>query len=215
MNSSDFRPYNDFRYIYPPRPEIKTPPKAIPIYERMGFWGTPKLNGSNGMSFIKPGTTKVMGRHNDSFSRQIVPHEDFQRLHRGSGWMVLNGEYMNKSKRDGNGVIFNANFVIFDILVYNGKYLIGSTYEERQELLDSLYNLSPFDPWIDKVSNNIYRVKNFKSGFLDKYDEIIQIDMYEGWVLKKPKGKLETGFRYGNNTGWQLKARKSTKNYSY
>jgi hypothetical protein len=215
MNSSLFRPYPEFRYIHPPRPEIKAPPKAIKTYERMGFWGQPKLNGSCGLGFIKPGKTKVMGRHQESFKRQIIPMEDFQRIHQGNGWMVLTGEYMNKSQRGLDGKVLNGCFCIFDILVYGGQYLIGSTFEERQDLLDTLYSLTPYDPFMDKVSNNIYRVKNFKTNFEPVYNQLITIDMYEGWVLKKPKGVLETGYRPNNNTGWQLKMRKPTKNYRY
>jgi len=39
--------------------------------------------------------------------------------------------------------------------------------------------------------------------------------MIEGFVLKKPSGKLESGLREKNNMGWQLKIRKPTKNYQY
>jgi hypothetical protein len=39
--------------------------------------------------------------------------------------------------------------------------------------------------------------------------------MYEGLVMKRPTGTLETGMREANNTGWQVKVRKATKNYEY
>jgi hypothetical protein len=58
-------------------------------------------------------------------------------------------------------------------------------------------------------------VKSFENNFLELYNKITKIDMYEGWVLKRKNALLERGTREGNNAGWQLKARKSTKLYSF
>jgi ATP-dependent DNA ligase len=122
---------------------------------------------------------------------------------------------MNKSQRDGKGDLFDGKFVIFDILVHNGKYLVNSTFEHRQELLDTLYNASPYDNFIDHVKGSCYRVRNLRSGFSQAYDTATNVGMYEGLVMKRPSGKLETGLREANNTGWQVKVRKATKNYEY
>lgn len=215
------QPYDNFRYYFPPRPEVKSPQSGLSTYERMGFWGSPKLNGScsmlytNSSLYTDSAHMKFMGRHQDTFAREIIPREDLAALHKGSGWQILVGEYMNKSKKDANGKTFNGCLVLFDILVHKGQYLTGTTYEERQELLEFLFPSSNYDKWIDQVSKNVYKVKNFKSNFVALYNEIVEIDMYEGWVLKKPTALLEMGLRPLNNTGWQIKIRKSTKNYSY
>lgn len=215
------QPYNNFRYYFPPRPEIKSPQNRLPIYEKMGFWGSPKLNGScsmlytNSSLYTDSAHMKFMGRHQNTFAHEIIPKEDLVALHKSSGWQVLVGEYMNKSKKDANGKIFNGYLVLFDILVYNSKYLTGTTYQERQELLETLFPSFKYDKWIDQVSKNVYKVKNFKSGFVALYNEIIEIDMYEGLVFKRPQGILEMGLREINNTGWQVKIRKPTKNYTY
>jgi ATP-dependent DNA ligase len=141
--------------------------------------------------------------------------EDLKRLHRGAGVMVLVGEYLNKSQKDFKGRPL-AGFVIFDILVYNGKHLLGSTFQERQELLDTLFPFgNSFDRFMDNVSQNVYRAKNFTSDFESLWKEATKVQMYEGFVLKRPNGILENGFREANNTGWQLKIRKPTKNYKY
>lgn len=209
------KPYEDGRYLFPPRPATKSPTSGLVTFERMGFIAQPKLNGSCGVSIISPSSVKMMNRHNESFANQIVTKEDLMRLQRGTKYNVLCGEYMNKSKKDGNGKLFNACFVIFDILVHNGQYLLDSTVLERQELLEDLYPTTPFDKYIGKVSNNIFRVNNFKTNLLSTYNDITKIDMYEGWVLKKPNGILETGYSANNNVGWQVKVRKPTKNYSH
>lgn len=209
-------PYPSYRYYFPPRPEIKIPPSSIPTYERMGFIAQPKLNGSCSVSFIgSPTDVRFMGRHQDTFSRELIPRSDLGALYCGSGHMAVVGEFMNKSKRDGRNQIFNGCLVLFDILVYNGQYLTGTTVLERQELMDTIFKSTPHDEWMDKISNNVYRVKNFTSGFSDLYREAIKVDMIEGFVLKKPGGILEAGYRPGNNVGWQVKCRKSTKNYAY
>lgn len=207
--------YGNFRYYYPPRPATKTPPSGIPTYERMGFWAQPKLNGSCALLFTNGSEWKLMGRHNNTFTRQLIPGEQLTSLHRGAGWMVLVGEYMNKSQRDGKGDLFDGKFVIFDILVHNGKYLVGSTFEKRQELLDTLYESSSYDGFIDHVRGACYRVKNLRAGFTNAYDKAVKVGMYEGLVMKRPTGTLETGLREANNTGWQVKVRKATKNYEY
>jgi ATP-dependent DNA ligase len=141
--------------------------------------------------------------------------EDLGKLHRGNGYTVLVGEYMNKSQKDGKNKVFSG-FVIFDILVHNGKHLINSTFQERQDLLDSLYPPQlDYDEFIYSVGPSTYRVKNFTSNFEKLFKVITTTQMYEGFVLKRGNGKLENGLREANNVGWQCKVRKPTKNYQY
>jgi hypothetical protein len=209
-----------FRNVYPPRPEIVAPPSSLSLYERMGFIAQPKLNGSCGVLHLHSITPpKLMGRHNNTFVRMGINKEHLKNAHRGTGYMILVGEYMNKSQKDSNRKLFNEVFVIFDIICYNGMQLINSTFLERQEILDTLYPSydadSKFDDYIRYVSPSIYRVNNFTSEFDSLFSKIIDTQMYEGFVLKRPDGKLENGLREKNNTGWQLKIRKPTKNYKY
>lgn len=211
---------NSFKYIYPPRAATKSPPSGLVTYERMGFIAQPKLNGSCGVLFLDGfGGARLMGRHNNDFARVTIDKVDLKTLHRGAGYMVLVGEYMNKSQKDGNKKLFNDTFVIFDIVVYGGKQLIGSTFLERQELIEKLYpsysHDKHFDDYIQYVSPSVYRVNNFTSNFNSLFGKIVTTQMYEGFVLKRPDGKLENGLREANNTGWQLKIRKPTKNYKY
>ena len=208
--------YNSLKYIFPPRPETKCPPSGLGTYERMGYIAQPKLNGSCGVLFVGQGSCKMMGRHNNSFARELIDKSHLQQLQKGPGFTVLVGEYMNKSQKDGNRKLFNSCFVIFDILVHNGKHLINSTFQERQDLLDKVYGTGKdYDGYINYISPSIYRVNNFTSDFVTLFNKIINTEMYEGVVLKRPQGKLENGIREANNTGWQLKIRKPTKNYKY
>lgn len=213
--TSQMRIYSSFQYIYPPRPEVVAPPAHVEKIEGT-HWGQPKLDGSCSIFATDGKSLHFMNRHREEFSNKLlVKPEELKSLHRGNGWIYLVGEYLNKSKKGADGRTFNGKFVIFDILVHEGKWLIGSTFEERQILLDSLYRTTKFDGWIEKISENCFRAVNFKLKLKNRWNEIVKIDMYEGMVYKRPGGKLETSFKEKNNTGWQLKIRKPTKNYSY
>ena len=206
---------NSFKYVYPPRAETKSPPSGLSTYERMGFIAQPKLNGSCGVLFLDGlGTARLMGRHNNDFVRISLDKEHLKSLHRGAGYMVLVGEFLNKSKKNSEGKTLEG-FVIFDILVLNGRHLINTTFKERQSILDTLYTTTPYDKWISNISPSTYRVNNFTESFDTLFKEIIKVDVYEGFVLKRPSGKLENGLREANNTGWAIKIRKPTKNYCY
>lgn len=207
--------YNKYRYIYPPRPEINLPSSELVKYDN-GLWlGQPKLNGSNITIFTNGTELYVYNRHNNPLTNVKMTDIEFLSLHRGKGWIVLNGEYMNKSKINSKGEVFNHKLVIFDVLVYNGFQTIGMTFEERINLLNDLFKSEEYDDFINKVSNNVYIVKSFDGNFELNYQKLIQTDMYEGWVLKKKNAKLKNGLSEKNNTDSQIKFRKPTKNYCY
>jgi len=207
--------YNKYRYIYPPRPESKIRSTEINKYDNSTFIGQPKLNGSNCLIFTNGSEVHVMSRHKDELNNVHINDQVFKSLHRGNGWIVLNGEYMNKSKKDRSDLIFNHKFIIFDILVYNGKQMIGKTFKERVDLLNELYDSSVYDNYIRNISGDIYIVETFYEGFEYLYQQLTTVDMYEGLVLKKSKAKLKNGISKSNNSSSQIKVRKATKNYDF
>lgn len=209
------RNYTSFKYIFPPRPETVAPPAYLgKIGDR--FIGQPKLNGSCAILATNGQEVHFMNRHKSEFSNKLlISREELSGLHRGNGWTYLVGEYLNKSKKDKNSKIFNGKFVIFDILVHNDQWLVGTTFSERQRLIEKLYESTDHDGWIRKISDNCFRVENFSQDLEKKWKEVVKVDMYEGMVFKKHNAKLEVSFGAKNNTGWQMKIRKPTKNYSY
>ena len=208
-------PYKKFRYIYPPRPENKVPLENLSEYDNGRHFGQPKLNGSNLTIYTNGVEVFLMNRHKDTLSNIKIDKQVFLDLHRGEGWMAINGEYMNKNKKDGNGEPFNHKFVIFDILVYNGRQTVGKTFKERKVLLNGLYETETYDHFIEKINSKVYIVKDFFSKFVSVYTKLIKIDMYEGLVLKLSNSKLKNGVSQKNNTEAQIKVRKETKNYNY
>lgn len=209
--------YITYRYIYPPRPKNAIPDSELNFWDNDTLIAQPKLNGSNCLIFTNGVKTVVMNRHNQRLTNFRLTDNEVKDLYRGNGgWLILNGEYLNKNKSDENNQPFNHKFVIFDILCFNSEYLVGKTFDERVQLLNEIYGSTQSEKeYLYKVSQNVYRVKSYYNGFKYIYDELTPIDMIEGLVLKRKSAKLELGTSENNNIKSQLKCRKSTKNYKY
>jgi len=149
---------------------------------------------------------------------------DFAGVHHGTGYMVVSGELLNKAKLDEHGKRLDG-FVIWDILVYESEYLIGKTTIERLELLENIFpstRMKVTETGIQEYQHlcltnlqGIYKVPTYTKYFEGLYTSLIQTDLYEGMVLKKVKATLDFGFNSDNNSRWQLKIRKPTKNYAF
>lgn len=208
--------YLNYRYIFPPRPKNAIPDTELEFWDNGSLIAQPKLNGSNCTIFTNGVKTIVMNRHNQRLTNFNLSDNEIKDIYRGNGWMILNGEYMNKSKSDENNQVFNHKFVIFDILAFDGEYLVGKTFEERIKLLDELYGqVDSEKEYLFKVTENVYRVKSYLANFKDIFDRLTPIDMIEGLVMKRKNARLELGTSENNNTKSQLKCRKATRNYKY
>lgn len=209
--------YNTYRYIYPPRPKNAIPPSDLDFWDNGSLIAQPKLNGSNCVIFTDGDSQMVMNRHNGRMTNFRLSQDEVNQLYRGNGeWMIINGEYMNKNKKDETNNPFNHKLVVFDILTFNGDYLIGKTFEERIILLDEVYGQVDSDKdYLYQITDNIYRVKSYQTGFNDLFNRLTQIDMLEGLVMKRKNARLERGTTENNNTKSQLKSRKATKNYKF
>lgn len=209
--------YNTYRYIYPPRPKNAIPPSDLSFWDNGSLIAQPKLNGSNCLIFTNGESQVVMNRHNQRLTNFRLSQDEIKSIYRGSGeWMIINGEYMNKNKNDESDIPFNHKLVIFDILTFDGYYLLGKTFEERIYLLDEIYGqVDSEKEYLYKITDNVYRVKSYVGEFNDLFNKLSQIDMIEGLVMKRKSAKLERGNTENNNTKSQLKSRKATKNYKF
>jgi len=209
--------YLTYRYLYPPRPKNAISPDDLSFWDNGSLICQPKLNGSNASIYTNGQKIIVMNRHGQRLTNVRVSDSEILSLYRGNGgWMILNCEYLNKSKSDETGQPFNHKFVIFDILCYDGDYLVGKTFEERVNLLDTLYDqVDSEKDYLYSISTNIYRVKSYRDGFKEFFDKYTPIDVIEGVVMKRCNAKVEVGSSELNNSKSQIKCRKSTKNYKY
>lgn len=209
--------YPKYRYIFPPRPKNAVPQSELLSWDNGSMIAQPKLNGSNATIYTNGVEVFTMNRHGDRLTRVEIKSEEILSLYKGTGgWSAFNGEYMNKSKYDENKKLFNHKFVIFDILINDGDYLISKTVEQRIELLDQMFGQNDSEKdYLYSVSDNIYRVKSYENNFNMIYDKFVRVDMLEGLVLKRKNARLETSGSELNNTKWQIKCRKPTLNYKF
>lgn len=210
--------YLKYRYIYPPRPRNAISPEDLNFWdETNSMISQPKINGSNSTIYTDGKKVIVMNRHGQRLTNVRVSDSEILSLYRGNGgWMILNCEYMNKNKFDETDRPFNHKFIIFDILCYDGEYMVGKTFKERVQILDSLYGQRDCEKgYLFGISENVYRVKSYLTGFSELFNQLTTIDMIEGLVLKRLNAKLEVGSSENNNTKSQIKCRKATLNYKY
>ena len=209
--------YTSFRYLYPPRPKNPIPNTELSFWDNGSLIAQPKLNGSNCLIFTNGVKHIAMNRHNGRLTNFQLKDDEVKELYKGTGgWTILNGEYLNKNKQDENRKAFNHKFVIFDILVNDGDYLVGKTFEERITLLDTMFGQNECEKsYLYGISENVYRVKTYENQFNMLYDTLTPIDLIEGLVLKRKTARLEMGTSELNNVKSQIKCRKETKNYKY
>jgi len=208
--------FPNYKFIFPPRPKNSVSPTELNYFENQGLLSQPKINGSNTLLFLNKEQLIVMNRHGQRLTGFSINTDEILSLYKGTGWMVLNSEYLNKSQTDETGRVFNHKLVIFDILVYDGNYLVGSTFENRVKLLDELYGSKECNKeYLYNISENVYRVKTYTENFENLFNNLIKIGMYEGLVFKRMSGKLEMGLRELNTSSSQFKIRKPTRNYKY
>lgn len=207
--------YTPNRYIYPPRPENVIPSTSIELFDTSEFLGQAKFNGS--CSIIhgnkKKNTMQTYNRHNQIMSNFKVSKDEIFSMIPNDNWFVFVAEYMNKGKKDENNKNWNNRIALHDFLVYDNEYIIGSTFDDRQNLMDKIIKSEELNMYATKVSDNIYRIKNFYKDFFKIWTELIKIDMIEGLVLKKRDLKLEAGWKEKNNLS--IKCRKISKNYNF
>lgn len=215
------QPYTEFRYIYPARPEHPCPIADIGKYST-GYLAQPKLNGSNTLIFLNNEEYRIYNRHGhvksngDKLLNTVTDIIDL--VAHNAGYMVLNGEFMDKSKKDENGNVFTG-IVLYDILVHRDELLTGVSFADRIKLLYNVFRgvtgaLCPTDhPLHPTMISGLYLVNTWETDFQAHYNRITPIDMYEGLVLKRKDQKLAFPTSPTANQIGQLKFRKPTKNY--
>ena len=221
--------YESFKkngYIFPPRPEYKCSPEDLDKYDNGEYIAMPKYDGSACVTFTNGKELQLYNRHKEELNLLSDYKEiDFMGLAKTSNWFVYAGEYLNKSKLGETGINENNRFVIWDVLVWDGRYLVGSTLMERLHLLENIYpcqrsvvkdtGIEIYDHLCCTELKNIYKAPAYLNNFKELYYNIINTQLYEGLVLKKRNSKLSFGLQEQNNTDWQIKARRETKNYQF
>lgn len=212
-------PYKELFVMFPPRADTSIRPENIDKYK--GYIGQYKYNGTRNLIFVLPdGSIQLFNRHQE-------PHKQYKLTKRmeqsilgldlpAGHYHVLDGELMH-AKTTG----LKDRIVLYDILVYNSQYLVGSTYQERNDLLASVCGQPQEVEDATgrgialKVTDALWLAQTFSEDLADRFKDHIDLDEIEGLVLKDPRGALDMGVVVKNNTAWQIRCRKPHKNYDY
>jgi ATP-dependent DNA ligase len=217
--------YNEFRYIYPPRPEYKILPEELDNLSPE-WVAQPKYNGDCIVLFTNGNEHHIYNRHKDKYSKKF--NFDVNNLSfLAPNWFVFVGELLNPKKKLGeDGKLFPDKLVLFDCLVAENKYLIGYQLWERIKILHALFE--PTAMVIDKQGNlsgnefllqtdipNLCIAETFSGNLRNVYNQVVKVDLYEGLVIKNSNSPLLYSFTEKNNELWQYKCRKPSKVYNF
>lgn len=201
-------------YIYPPRPETKVPRSGLHLFDNKTFLGQPKYDGSCAELYLGgEDTFKSMNRHKSELTGFRISRTEARSLVHNHNLNLFVGEYMNKSKKDHSNKVFNHKLVLFDILILNGKHLLGYTNDKRVEILYDMFKFVEETDYFYRITENIYLTKSFDGDFCNLWDKFTKVDMIEGLVMKRKDSALTPGVTEKNNLSY--KCRRETKNYNY
>jgi len=214
-------PYTKFWCPFPPRPTASIPPTRIAEFD--GWIAQRKFNGTRTVTFVTPeGDVVLRTRHREehraySITDAMVESVGSLDLARGK-WHVLDGELLHsKTTR------VKDRLVLFDVLVHEGRYLVGTTVEERLPLLRAITR-APSTHETETGSEiallaapTLWVAETFadQDRYGEIYEQALGLDELEGVVLKNPRGRLSPGVSEANNGEWIVRVRKPHKNYRH
>lgn len=201
--------YNNYQYLWPPRPETTIATPLLGFYQKRGFVAQKKKNGTCTVIFARGDKVIFKTRHNDDH-KMWTPQEDHLKFFAGSeGFNVYVAELLHSKVTAGP----KNELYIHDQLVRDGVSLVGETFAVRQAML--LAKFAGGGAEIDqyRIADRITLAKNFKTGFTKLFDSLGPED--EGLVLKDPQSVLRACLKPDSNKAWQVKCRIAASNYSF
>lgn len=219
--------YDQFTYLWPPRPDKAIPDNMLHFYEKRGWVAQMKKNGTNTVLFVSPEKEIITKtRHNDdhkAWKQNDSKALDVFKTLPGDGWYVINCELLHNKT-----ALVKDTLFIFDIMVADGELLVGSTFLERQEILKNLFGIrdegnvvSLSDTSHYVINSNVWLAKTIEGNFkqimriANQQKPVEGAPVDEGVVLKNPKARLEMPGRQKSNSSWQVKCRVAHKNYNF
>lgn len=193
--------YDQYTYLYPPRPENAVSPETVSTIENMGYWAQIKRNGDCTLIFSRGDEVRFMNRH-DQVPTRWSPKEYHNDFFKGNDrWRVFVGERIADT------------LYLFDQIVHDGIQLVGMTFRERQELIHSHWSGVEEEREV-RITPWLTVAKSIKTDFAGVFASLND-PRDEGLVMKKPDAPLKSCFRDKANASWQVKSRVSTKNYTF
>lgn len=215
--------YNKYSPIIPPRSESRIPPESLDYYQQRGFLAQPKLNGTHSIIYVPPSNQVdgdqipsrpfARGRHNNNEHLLWNFSDESAKIFRDlpdDKWYVFDAELLHSKVKGGPK---DTNY-IFDILVYQGINLIGTTYLQRYSTMLKIWNPHDVDdhPHHYILNERTWVARNFTDNFSDRFNALINsYPELEGFMLKDPNGV----YRVGKPANWMIRCRRPHGNYRY
>lgn len=223
---------NPNRYIYPPRPATTVPPTALAEFSNLYPWAQLKYNGARCLlkhlpaQGDEPARLQLWNRHGQRFKTYTPPDHLLAQIHNfihalglpPTGYHLFDGELIDFKHRS-----IRDTLAIWDLLVRNDTHLIGTTYQERYQLLQAptqqltyYHHNEPMGNFLPGSPDLIIPLNYPSPRWAEAWELIGRINapytqpLIEGLVLKQPEGKLSHGFNANNNGDWMLRSRLHT-----
>jgi hypothetical protein len=203
--------YKDYSYLWPPRPSNAIPEPLLGFYEKRGFVAQVKKNGTCTVIFAKGNQVIYKTRHKDDH-KMWSPTPEHNRFFQGSqNWEVYVAELLHSKTPHIKNQLY-----IFDKIVHNGVHLVGTTFEDRQDILHGQFHDGVDEGFQTRVHDNVGIANCYRGDFAKLFAEIETHGVEdEGLVLKNPKATLRACMKQGANDAWQVKCRRPHKNYGF
>jgi hypothetical protein len=202
--------YDTYKYIFPPRSNMSIPSTMLATFEKRGWIAQVKKNGTNSVIFVSPEREVfAKGRHNND--HKLWEFDDntrkpFIKLP-GKNWWVFNAELLHSKTKN----VKNTNY-IFDVLVADGKYLVGTTYLQRFDILLETFKSFKHEWGYKAIDDSTFLAHNMTNDFIGAFKSL-NTDEDEGLMLKNPSGLLT--LQSGTNASWMVKCRRGHKNFGF
>lgn len=186
-------------FLYPPRPEKAISPSLIQYYEDRGWIAQVKKNGTASVASVDENAEVEFWTRHKERHKAWVPTDEAKAFLRQFPRSVFVFELLHSK---GGGVRDTLYF--FDVLVFEGRSLIGTTLHERLKLLKAI---------VPDVGH-LLMAHTYTQSLRFLYDNLTS-PLDEGIVLKDPAATLRSCLKPSSNSGWQVKCRKETKNFGF
>ena len=226
------------QYIFPPRPQTAMPFDDCCFFTEVGWGWQYKINDSRCLiKYLPDGNVELWNRHAERFRSYHCPDwlEDqlcLVRDHLGLSSTELH--LLDGGLYDQKHAAIKDTICIWDILVRDGKHLLGTTYMERFEAVavgtipynfshDSYESPIKFGMSYSDAPNVFHLEWNPNGTPQAAWDAVHAVNtpfgetspLLEGMVFKNPEGRLEMGMREKNNEGWLCRTRVKTGRHPF
>ena len=218
-------PFRKWRYIYPPRPSSAMPYEDSDGYRGGGWKAQLKLNGTRNLIVFNPdGGVEFYNRHAAHHKAWTAPDWMVEEIRerfcvKKGKWSIIDSELLHSKHTSVKDTLY-----VFDILVLDGRYLVGTSYEDRFAMLSEVCGrptteVAGFDGMVLEIGRGLWMATVIDEPKWDAAwalsERIVgnEKPIIEGLVFKRAKAMLDFGHSAANNGLWMVRCRRESKSF--